>query len=403
MSIRNLLERFFPSNVGEHKVVISGTDWAGKTTLLYYLKRGEIIQTIPTIGFNIEHLTLSTSSNQKLDLELWDLGSGCGGFRMARMMLRHIAYTAKAIIWVVDSTDTPEMMAESAETLLIALEDAEEMKNLKTERHLPVLILANKSDLPNAMPLDDIRKVFRHATAGRIASIYRTSLPVVTKSATGLQEAIDWLALALDIASSSPKTGGPAPKVELPPNPRQPSALSKRLETWLHQTEVDSPPDEFISQFKSYSLPSWDHYTHIRIAYLLLMAHGRQKGKDMVFSGLENYIANNSKTNVRGFHFTMTYFWIQIVHFGIRNMPPQLLDHPLETDTTANVRYPSSADFFRFLFINPHLVDGSLWTDYYSKEVMMSPEAKSSMVLPDKKPLPSLVIRDAIASFGTGS
>ena len=46
------------------------------------------------------------------------------------------------------------------------------------------------------------------------------------------------------------------------------------------------------------------------------------------------------------------------------------------------------------------LADASLWTDYYSKEVLMSAEAKAGMVLPDKKALPSLVVRDAITSFG---
>ncbi len=34
--------------------MLQGLDNAGKTTILYKLKLGKVIQTIPTIGFNIE-------------------------------------------------------------------------------------------------------------------------------------------------------------------------------------------------------------------------------------------------------------------------------------------------------------------------------------------------------------
>lgn len=40
---------------------------------------------------------------------------------------------------------------------------------------------------------------------------------------------------------------------------------------------------------------------------------------------------------------------------------------------------------------------GNLWADYYSKDVMMSVEAKQGPVLPDVKPLPNLIVRDAIS------
>lgn len=127
-------------------------------------------------------------------------------------------------------------------------------------------------------------------------------------------------------------------------------------------------------------------------------------GKDILFEGLSDYISNknSTQTNTRTFHVTMTYFWLQVVHFGIRNVPENLAPrHPgTEDPPSPQLFYPSSADYFRFLLINPHLVDGNLWSDYYSKERMMSPEAKEGMVLPDKKPLPSLVGRDAVNGFG---
>jgi len=35
------------------KIVMLGLDGAGKTTILYSLKLGDVISTIPTIGFNV--------------------------------------------------------------------------------------------------------------------------------------------------------------------------------------------------------------------------------------------------------------------------------------------------------------------------------------------------------------
>ena len=38
------------------RILMVGLDAAGKTTILYKLKLGEIVTTIPTIGFNVETL-----------------------------------------------------------------------------------------------------------------------------------------------------------------------------------------------------------------------------------------------------------------------------------------------------------------------------------------------------------
>jgi GTPase SAR1 family protein len=49
---------------------VLGNDTCGKTTFLYRLKLGETVQTIPTIGFNVE--TLEYSDGDKITL--WDVG-----------------------------------------------------------------------------------------------------------------------------------------------------------------------------------------------------------------------------------------------------------------------------------------------------------------------------------------
>ena len=53
----------------EVKLVITGLNNAGKTTLLYKLSLGEIIVTEPTIGSNCE-----TFVHQNLKMQVWDLG-----------------------------------------------------------------------------------------------------------------------------------------------------------------------------------------------------------------------------------------------------------------------------------------------------------------------------------------
>ena len=53
----------------ECKVLMLGLDGAGKTTILYSLKLGDVLMTIPTIGFNVEELHFKT-----IKFMVWDVG-----------------------------------------------------------------------------------------------------------------------------------------------------------------------------------------------------------------------------------------------------------------------------------------------------------------------------------------
>lgn len=50
-------------------VYVVGLDAAGKTTILYKLKLGEVVTTIPTIGFNVE-----TVDYKNVSFTVWDVG-----------------------------------------------------------------------------------------------------------------------------------------------------------------------------------------------------------------------------------------------------------------------------------------------------------------------------------------
>jgi hypothetical protein len=54
----NAIAKLFASwGSREMRVVMLGLDAAGKTTILYKLHIGEVLTTVPTIGFNVEKVT----------------------------------------------------------------------------------------------------------------------------------------------------------------------------------------------------------------------------------------------------------------------------------------------------------------------------------------------------------
>jgi len=100
--IRRLIDRIYHKN--EYKVTLLGLDYAGKTTLLYLLKLGEVIQTIPSIGFNVETVDAPSTSGPGMRMTGWDMGWSCGG-GIPFPLLAHYTACTDAIIWVVDSCD----------------------------------------------------------------------------------------------------------------------------------------------------------------------------------------------------------------------------------------------------------------------------------------------------------
>ncbi|KAJ6373278.1 hypothetical protein OIU76_027585 [Salix suchowensis] len=132
------LVEMFSSLLGnqEARILVLGLDNAGKTTILYRLQMGEVVSTIPTIGFNVE-----TVQYNNIKFQVWDLG----GQTSIRPYWRCYFPNTQAVIYVVDSSDT-ERIGIAKEEFHSILEE-EELKGAV------VLIFANKQDLPGA--LDD--------------------------------------------------------------------------------------------------------------------------------------------------------------------------------------------------------------------------------------------------------
>merc|ERR1719414_1911262 len=78
------------------RILMVGLDAAGKTTILYKLKLGEVVTTIPTVGFNVE-----TVEYKNLSFTVWDIG----GQDKIRKLWRHYYLGSAGVIFIVDSND----------------------------------------------------------------------------------------------------------------------------------------------------------------------------------------------------------------------------------------------------------------------------------------------------------
>ena len=67
LAIAKLWDRMFSKE--ERRILMVGLDAAGKTTILYKLKLGEVVTTIPTIGFNVESVEY-----KNISFTVWDVG-----------------------------------------------------------------------------------------------------------------------------------------------------------------------------------------------------------------------------------------------------------------------------------------------------------------------------------------
>ena len=111
----------------EVRILMLGLDGAGKTTILYKLKLGDNITTIPTIGFNVE-----TLEYKNINFTVWDVG----GQDKIRRLWRHYYMNTHALIFVVDCNDR-DRVDEARQELTQMLHD-EEMKDAV------LLVFANK-------------------------------------------------------------------------------------------------------------------------------------------------------------------------------------------------------------------------------------------------------------------
>ena len=333
-NLQAILKKFFGSP--EYRLLIIGLDASGKTSILYKLKLGEVVTTIPTIGFNVE-----TVSYKNTALTMWDVG-GCDKIRP---LIRHYLPNTQGLICVVDSHDR-ERLPEINEHLSRMLAEDE-------LRDAPVLIYLNKMDLPSGMTRDHVIQEL-HLNSIRNRSCFLQACSAITGD--GLYEGLDWLIGVLK-----------HPRMKTEPILRDVSSAEEKVIQWLDKVDEDSD-GEYLQQFENHALPTstFDHRQFLRAIWASLKIHGRQETVKQIFNHLKTYLRDMNETWV--------YFWMQIVHYAMMAMRHQ------------------AEDFMQFLIMNPQLLnEADLPLTYYKRETLFSVEATAHVVLPDRKPLPSIV------------
>ncbi|XP_055040794.1 ADP-ribosylation factor 4 [Misgurnus anguillicaudatus] len=169
--ISTLLSRL--SKKKHMRLLMVGLDAAGKTTILYKLKLGEVVSTVPTIGFNVD-----TVEYKNISFTVWDVG----GQTKIRSLWRHYYQNTEGLIFVVDSSDH-ERIQEAAEELMMMLHEDE-------MRDVVVLVLANKQDLPKALPVHQLTdRLGLHSLKNKQWFVQ----PTCAVQGSGLYEGLDWL------------------------------------------------------------------------------------------------------------------------------------------------------------------------------------------------------------------
>ncbi|KAL4635603.1 ADP-ribosylation factor-like protein 4C [Arapaima gigas] len=118
----------------------------GKTTVLYRLKFNEFVNTVPTIGFNTERIRLSNGTAKGISCHFWDVG----GQEKLRPLWKSYSRCTDGIIYVVDSVDVERL--EEAKTEL------HKVTKFAENQGTPLLVIANKQDLPKSLSVADIEK-----------------------------------------------------------------------------------------------------------------------------------------------------------------------------------------------------------------------------------------------------
>jgi ADP-ribosylation factor 1/2 len=169
LQISRLFDKLFGKK--EMRILMLGLDAAGKTTILYKLKLGEVVSSVPTIGFNVE-----TVEYKNIKFTVWDVG----GQDKIRLLWRHYYQNTQGLIFVVDSADK--------DRIDIAREELQRMLSEEDLRDAVLLVFANKQDM-GVMTVPEITEKLGLHQMRREWYIQGTC----ALTGDGLYDGLDWL------------------------------------------------------------------------------------------------------------------------------------------------------------------------------------------------------------------
>ncbi|XP_044467462.1 ADP-ribosylation factor-related protein 1 isoform X2 [Mangifera indica] len=164
----------------EFHVLILGIDKAGKTTLLEKLKsQFSSIEglppdrIVPTVGLNIGRIEVSNSK-----LVFWDLGGQPG----LRTIWEKYYEEAHAVVYVIDAACTSRF--EDSKSALEKVLRHEDLQGA------PLLILANKQDLPDAVSSEELARYLDLKKLDERVYMFEA---VSGYDGMGIKESVEWL------------------------------------------------------------------------------------------------------------------------------------------------------------------------------------------------------------------
>ncbi|XP_074603679.1 ADP-ribosylation factor related protein 1 [Brevipalpus obovatus] len=167
----------------EFYVLILGLDNAGKTT---FLEQTKIKFNRNYKGVNLDKITTTVGLNiGKIDyknivINFWDLG----GQQELQSLWDKYYSESHGIIYVIDSADL-----ERIEDSKSSFENVIQNEQLEG---LPLLIVANKQDLPEALSLERIKSIFQ-SSEELIGKRDFNYLSASALKSEGIQDGIDWM------------------------------------------------------------------------------------------------------------------------------------------------------------------------------------------------------------------
>ena len=434
------------------RIWFAGLEGAGKTSAIYKLKLGECIQP-QTSAMSVIQEPFKYRKRTVIFWEIGNIsyshhqGQDTYTKEMKHIIFRHYYQQTKVIIFFIDSSDEMSILNSKHELQNIA--------KIKCLDKIPIIVFCNKQDIePDDDQSDnkvdnksdskvfsvkeiaemiDLRNLLRSDNAhhghvdvlkpvqsehdSEVSEVSQVTKPVDAKrhrmdsdtesvlshenqhylammggsvqTGDGLFELLD---KAHHILSQSPEDTELAAyngdidilhyrhssgdlHDEMPGN----QGIDENVGNWLERQQ-DQDDDCFIQQIKDGTLPDingdtttggFDHYNLVRLIWI---HHKAQKSLQDLCDLIESF--QKDEYNV-----TTIYFWSQIILYALESIDDEEL------------RERVRADFRIFVACNPEICDPKhLLRKYYTKEMLFKTlDDPQSFVMPDIKPLPSLI------------
>eukprot|EP00835_Amoeboradix_gromovi_P000962 NODE_36_length_31474_cov_0.342438.p18 type:complete len:211 gc:universal NODE_36_length_31474_cov_0.342438:15630-16262(+) len=176
-----------------YNVLIIGLDNSGKSTLIECVKsmftnRRALHTLVPTVGLNTFKFRYKLPPNidycipvpAKIHLTFWDLG---GQTELQQLWSTYYP-DSHAILYLIDSTDHQRLKS-----------NVQILKNvlLNQDADVPLLLLANKQDSEQALPIHQIKEIVQNPLAEYLDVKEAQTLGVSALQGDGVREALSWV------------------------------------------------------------------------------------------------------------------------------------------------------------------------------------------------------------------